>query len=272
MKFYGKAEQTAQTILDAFQEPERLPKALAPIFIHRDDDVPCRKWSWRNQLLTALACTQDARGYRQWQKADRQVKKGAKAFLILSPCVKKDKEKVTGEEKTICFGFRSTPVFRLEDTEGADIPSGNPELDSWIANLPLRDLAESWGISVTTFNGENAGFQGFYKDSTKAIALGVQNVEVFFHELMHAADYRLGTATEKPQHWRKETVAELGSAILAECLGLECANLGGVYGYIESYAKNAEKTVQAACMDCLDRVCQAVALVLTEAESLTVSV
>ena len=87
---------------------------------------------------------------------------------------------------------------------------------------------------------------------------------------MHAADYRLGNATEKGQHWRKETVAEFGSAILAECLGLECSNLGGAYRYIESYAKAAEKTPQSACMECLDRICQAVALVLDTAESLTV--
>jgi hypothetical protein len=85
---------------------------------------------------------------------------------------------------------------------------------------------------------------------------------------MHAADYKLGNAVEKGQHWRKETVAEFGAAILAECLGLECSNLGGAYSYIESYARAAEKTPQAACMECLDRICQAVALVLDAAESL----
>ena len=59
MKMYGKAHETASTILEAFRNPETLPEVIAPIFIHRKDDLPCRKWSWRNQLLTALAATDD---------------------------------------------------------------------------------------------------------------------------------------------------------------------------------------------------------------------
>ncbi len=40
-KFYGKAEDAANTILNAFKNPNSLPAALAPIFINRHDDVPC---------------------------------------------------------------------------------------------------------------------------------------------------------------------------------------------------------------------------------------
>ncbi len=39
-KFYGKAEQAARTIVEAF-ESGNLPKALAPI--RRKDNVPCRQ-------------------------------------------------------------------------------------------------------------------------------------------------------------------------------------------------------------------------------------
>ena len=49
MKFYGKAESAAKAILDAFRHPNQLPKALAPIFIRKNDDsIPCHKWSWSN--------------------------------------------------------------------------------------------------------------------------------------------------------------------------------------------------------------------------------
>ena len=277
MKLYGKAQATANTILQAFQSPETLPKAIAPIFIRRNEDTPCRKWSWNNQLLTALAGTQDARGYNQWQSVDRHVKKGAKAFTIFAPCTKKIKE-AGAEDRVICFGFRAISVFAIENTDGADVPTGDPELDTWIANLPLRDVAESWDISINTFNGECGGYRGYFRQEkdglsgevkSKAIALGVQNESTFLHELIHAADYRLGNAVEKGQHWRKETVAVFGSAILAECLGLgESADLGGAYSYIEAYAKTAEKTPQAACMECLDRICKAVALVLDTAQSI----
>ena len=270
MQMYGKAQQVANEILTAFRQPENLPKAIAPIFIHRRDDTPSRKWSWRNQLLTALAGTHDARGIRQWKRAERRVKKGAKAFYILSPCTGKKEDSKTGEERVFVSGFRTTPVFRIEETEGADIPSGDPALDDWIADLPLRDVADSWGISVYTYNGDGSLYLGRYSErgENKAIALGVQNVEVFLHELMHAADYRLGNAVEKGQHWKKETVAEFGAAVLAECLGLECTNLGGAFRYIESQAGAADEVAQKACFQCLDRICAAVSLILDTAETL----
>ena len=84
MRFYGKAEASARRILDLFESGD-VPKSLAPIFIKRHDNIPCRKWSWSNQLLTALAGHDDARGFRQWQAADRCVKKGEHGFPILVP-------------------------------------------------------------------------------------------------------------------------------------------------------------------------------------------
>jgi hypothetical protein len=64
MKCYGKAEEAVKDILEAFQNPNKLPGPLAQIFICRKDNVPCRSWSWRNQLLVALHGHSDARGYR----------------------------------------------------------------------------------------------------------------------------------------------------------------------------------------------------------------
>ena len=79
MKFYGHATSVAQQILAQFRAGS-LPKALAPIFLHRGENVPCRKWSWNNQLLVALAGFDDARGVRQWNAVERFVRKGEKAF------------------------------------------------------------------------------------------------------------------------------------------------------------------------------------------------
>ena len=117
MKFYRKAESAATLILEAFRSGN-LPKAMAPVFVNRKDDIPCRRWSWSNQLLAALSGTGDARGYRQWETVGRHVKKGSKSFPILCPCIRKFEDKETGEEKAAIYGFTSAPVFRLEDTEG----------------------------------------------------------------------------------------------------------------------------------------------------------
>ena len=102
MKLYGTNTATvAERILDAFRNPERLPRALAPVFIHRQDDVPCRKWSWHNQLIAALSGTTDARGMKQWNAAGRKVAKGSKAIWILAPCVKKIRDNTHDDDDNL---------------------------------------------------------------------------------------------------------------------------------------------------------------------------
>ena len=64
MQFYGKAEQVAKRILELSQKPDRLAKASAPIFIHRDDNKPCRAWSRSNQLLGDRLAMAQPRRYR----------------------------------------------------------------------------------------------------------------------------------------------------------------------------------------------------------------
>ncbi len=89
---------------------------------------------------------------------------------------------------------------------------------AWLESLPVRDVAESWGLSVDAYNGRGGAALGRYRHGT-SIALGVENLSTWAHELVHAADDRLGQLKERGQHWRSETVAELGGAILLEILG-----------------------------------------------------
>ena len=60
MRFYGKAESAANSILRAFQSPSTLPAAIAPVFIQRKDGSPCRSWSCGAVLLECLGPTTDA--------------------------------------------------------------------------------------------------------------------------------------------------------------------------------------------------------------------
>ena len=273
MKFYGKHSQdVAERIVDAFRHPERLPSALAPVFIHRQDDVPCRRWSWHNQLLVALCATVDARGIKQWNQAGRKVKKGSSALWILAPCVKKVAEKNDhGDEKErhVIYGFRSVPVFAVEDTEGDALPEGDGKYDSWVKELPLTEVAEAWGINVGTFSHRGGNPLGFYRyasNGNQAVMLGVENLSTWTHELVHAADHRLTNL--KGEKWHKEIVAELGGAVLLECLGMtHDADLGGAFNYIEQYARDAGVDTVRACIQVLDRVCNCVKLILDTAES-----
>ena len=256
-----KANEVSQRLLDLFKTPEDLQDTIATVFI-KSQDTPCFEWSWRNQMLTALARTSDARGYRQWKEVGRQVKKGSKAFHILVPCISKDKE--TGEVESTFF--KTAPVFRIEDTDGEELP-GAEDRKRILNSLPLTEVATSWGLEFVFFNGGNR--QGFFSAGRKEIGLGVENPETFFHELIHAADSKLGNLKEKGQHWRSETVAEFGAAVLAKCLDVEVEiNLKKTFDYIQSYSKEAGKSVNSVCMECLERICESVDLVLKTAEEI----
>lgn len=266
MRLLNKAEEAAADILKAFESPNELPKPLAQVFVNRKDGSPCRKWSWRNQLIVALRGHEEARGYRQWEQVGRQVKPGEKAFRILSPLAKKIVDEKTEDERTAVYGFRGTPVFGVIQTEGEPLPDHSEDTCRWLASLPLREVAETWGLSVEAYNGQGSGFRGAYRHGT-GIALGVTNLSTWCHELVHAADDRNGKL--KGKTISRETVAELGGAVLLSILGFEHeADLGGCWEYIQSYAKKGGSDVLAACGAVLDRTCEAVALILDTAEEL----
>jgi hypothetical protein len=269
MGFYGKAEVAAQKILWAFEDPNSLPKPLAKIFIRRRDSPHCRRWSWSNQFLVVIHGFSDARGFRQWQEVGRNVRKGAKAIYILGPVHKKVIDRKTGGEKVIVVGFKGVPVFGEQQTEGRPLPCGDPDIEKWVKSLPLFAVAKRWGLFVGTFDGEGMGYLGRYIYG-EAIELGVKNLATWAHEFVHAADDRNGSLKEKGQHWRPETVAELGSAVLLEVLGLKQeADLGGCWDYIQSYAAKEKISVTEACLTVLDRTCAAVGLILDTAEEIS---
>ena len=275
MKLAGKhTEAVANRILESFQNPETLPKALSLLFIHRKDEVPCRNWSWHNQLLVAMCGTTDARGIRQWNKVGRRIKKGAKAIWILAPWTKRiTEENDHGEEvvRDVLIGFRSVPVFSVNDTEGDELPAEDSANQEWIHSLPLVEVAHAWEIHVDTYSFKPGAPLGYFavRPHNQTIVLGVENISTWAHELVHAADYRVtGLKGSRPY---KEIVAEFGSAVLLEMLDKSHeADLGGAYDYIARYAEEANQSVVKACIHVLDRVCNCVKLILDTAETTSV--
>lgn len=272
MQFYGKAETAASRILDTFRSG-KLPQALAPVFIKRRDNVPCRAWSWSNQLITALIGYSDARGFRQWEQVGRHVRKGERAFYILVPLKRKvtvtDEDTGDESERMALYGFKGAPVFGYEQTDGEALPV-DAENEQFIDGLPLVSVARSWGISVDTYNGASAGALGFHRGGPQeAIALGVKNLATWAHELIHAADQRNVGKLRGGQHLDQEVVAELGGATLLACLGLDHdADAGGAWRYIEHYAAKNKRHPLSVCEKLLSRVCEAVALILDTADEL----
>lgn len=227
----NKAKDALDRILNMFKSGD-LPDAIARTMITPPPgyERPCDKWSLGNKIFMILAGTNDARGYRQWQKVGRQVKKGAKAFHIFAPCTKKitkvivDEE--TGEEReeehTIITGFRLVPVFRYEDTEGEPLPEFDdfspPELP------PMHDIAREFGVDEIKYapgDGTSYGFYAFGKDK-KQIVLHTHDIKTWFHELGHAVH---GTFKDLKSGQRsdQEIVAEVFAAVMCE--------LHDVHGY-----------------------------------------
>lgn len=272
-KYYGQAEQVAQTIVDAFQKGN-LPQALAPMFIKRRDSLPSAKWSWANQFIAIIHGCSDARAFGQWINVKRCVKKGEKVRChILAPCTKKRtvNDPVTGksEDRLFIYGFRTVPVFDIVQTDGEPLPDPlDQKTRDYFNNLPLKEVAESWGLTINSADGGKKRPKGWYEFKSN-ITLCVTNVDTWCHELVHAADDKLGNLKERGQHWRSEIVAELGSAIVLTILGAEIeADLGGCWDYIKHYARDAELDPISACMQMLKRTCDAVNLIFTTAEIL----
>lgn len=269
MQFYGQAAHAATRIIDAFKAGQ-IPKALAAVFIRRDDALPCRAWSWSNQLLVALHGHDDARGFRQWEQAGRFVKKGEKAFYILGPVTRKietpDGETSEARQRVAVVAFKSIPVFGYAQTDGEPLQR-DARYDGFLSALPLLSVAKAWGLSVSTYNGRDGAALGYYRYG-RAIALGVENLATWAHEMVHAADDRRG-ALKRSDKIGAEVVAELGGAILLCALEREAdADLGGAWTYIDAWASKSGLPPIAWCERVLKRACEAVALILQTADEL----
>jgi len=273
MNYFGKAEDTANTIIKAF-ESGKIPAALGSMFIDDAAEKHCASWSWLNRLVTVLNGHSDAMGFKQWKKLDRAVKKGEKAFFILAPILKTiSDETVIGkdgkpEKRQICVGFKGVPVFGLEQTDGKPIEHGEGTV-KFLDTLPLRNVAEKWGLDINAYNGQEGAAKGAYLPG-KAIDLGVQNLSTWAHELAHAADDRNGNLKNgsrgKEDYAIAEVVAEMAGAVLLECIGKpEEADRGGAYEYIKGWAERVNMKPVDACRKVLTRVTDAVSLILKEA-------
>ena len=266
----SKTDERIKTSLDkvmsAFQNGT-IPSALAQIFITSGGDRPCDKWSYNNRLLALLesdGVSMDARTYRQWQKAGRQVVKGQKSFAIYAPMmVKVGEDEETGDAKFLPLGFKPVPVFALGQTEGEEVLTG---ATAFLENLPLRSVAESWGIKVSAYDIKDKPSAAGWTNGTSKIGLGTFSKQTWAHELIHCADGR-SQKLQGGQCADQEIVAELGAAVLLTAIGMDVdADLGRAHDYIRSYLPKGDQAAFRVSSRLIDRTCKAVQAVLDEAE------
>lgn len=253
-----KVKTVLNSILECFKSgdiPNVVSRAMFPI-----PDLPSSHWSLLNRTIMFLSGSADARGYRQWQSADRHVVKGAKAIHILVPFIKKvDDEDDPGDKKPVLRGFGVKPVFRVEDTDGEPLEYQQIELPE----LPLIDRAMEWGISVKAVPG-NFQYYGFYSPDRQEIGLATPEEKTFFHELAHAGHWHLNNGTlASGQDPLQEIVAELSAQSLARIVGKGQADTtGNSYRYIERYAKKLDMTPYSACLKVMSETEKVLNLIL----------
>ena len=255
-----KVKQTLQTILDQFKTGD-IPKAVA-VSMYPIPDIPCSKWSLLNRTLIFLSGTMDARGFRQWQQANRFVKKGSKALYILVPFIKKIND--DGQEKMELYGFGCKPVFRAEDTHGEPLDYEKIELP----DLPLIERAQEWAISVKAIPG-NYRYRGYYLPEVKEIALATPEEKTFFHELSHAAHEKIKGSIKGGQDSLQEIIAELSAQTLCRMVGKQLTDTtGNSYRYIEGYAEKLKMNPYTACLKVMSETEKVLNLILIGDENL----
>ncbi len=239
-----KVKKVLDVIVSKFKSgdiPEAVAMASYPI-----PDIPSAKWSLTNRTIMFLCGTGDARGYRQWQEAGRNVKKGSRAIYIIVPCFGK-KTDDEGEEQQFIRYFKASPVFPMEVTEGEPLDYEQIELPE----LPLIERAEEWGISVKAVPG-NYLYRGYYSPGIQEIGLATPEEKVFFHELAHAGHDKVAGGLEKGQAPLQEIVAELSAQALCRLVGKQSEDTtGNSYRYIERYAEKLKLTPYTACLKVL---------------------
>lgn len=265
------AQIVAQNLINLF-ESGNAPQALAKVALNAQGNRPSAKWSISNQILQAIAETEDARGFNQWKEVGRSVKKGSKAFFILAPNTARVKKEEDGEEVevTVATGYRCVPVFRYEDTEGEALPEDN-QREEYLASVPevLSNTARAWGIKVQLYDASKATGKGYYERTPfgrEIIGIGVEDITTFAHELIHASDHRLlegGLPTEQDPD--SEIVAQFGASVLMHLLGHgDKANDGYTKLYIEHYSESGKAISNVIRL--LNRINNAVSLILNTAQ------
>jgi len=262
-----KIQAIAHDLLTAFQIGT-LPTALVQVFIRRNIDVPSKHWTWTNRTVGILRGHVYAAGFRQWEQLGRHVKKGEHAFYILAPKLKKEEgeDGADGSDQLVLVGYQPIAVFGYLQTYGEPLPGAEDE-PAFIDALPLIEVARAWDLSVGTYAiADNPKALGYFAPGV-GIGLATENLAVWAHELVHAADQRLGTFTGRGID--SEVVAQLGASVLLECLGhSDKSDPGGTYRYIEGYCKEHDRKVLPVCTELLERTCRCVAHLLDEAERL----
>ena len=242
MTISAKARTALNKVTEKFRTGDLSPIVEIVRLKRHGDAAPSETWSLSNRVLAYVQSGEfDCRGFQQWKKVGRSVKKGSLASYILGPCLYTVRDEDTGEERQELRGFRGIAVFPYDDTEGEELP----QYDYIPLELPpLADVAKRLGVEIT-WQPLPPDRLGSYNIRDESVRLGTHDTSVFFHELAHAAHDKLGSKLKGGQDAQQETVAEFTAAVLMQMY--DCPDrTGNAWQYIQRYNKDPLRAVVSA--------------------------
>jgi N-terminal domain of anti-restriction factor ArdC/IrrE N-terminal-like domain len=188
------------------------------------------------------------KGFREWKKHGRFVKKGAKAIKVFAPLIRKKKEHEEGQsdkdekqEKTL-YGFRYVNVFDVESTDGKELPAlavtpleGNEEQEKAL----LQEWIQKIEIPVTFKDTGEAN--GYYHLKENYIAIhesrsAMQQLKTLIHEYSHYLLHAKGTEFEQEGNRIREAQAEAVAYVVMNHFGYDTGNYS--FGYIAGWSQD----------------------------------
>jgi hypothetical protein len=176
-------------------------------------------YSFNNTILIYLQKpnAKMVKGFNEWKKDGRIVKKGEKAIRILAPLIKKQKEEEnTGdnERKKVLYRFRYVNVFDDSQTEGKEIPTLDVELLNGEGEHE-RVLLQEWieKIEIPVVMKDIGEANGYFHLIEHYIAIHenrstTQQLKTLIHEYAHYLLHAKGAKFEKEENRIREAQAE----------------------------------------------------------------
>jgi antirestriction protein ArdC len=230
------------------------------------------RWSFNNRMLSVLQVLQrdpngelHLMGFRQWDKYNRKVRKGEKAVWILAPMTRKIREEGDDgkvRERTIVTGFKSVPVFNIDQTDGDPMPDSivsHADGEARAGTLEgLRDRIAQSGYSyeeseIPDYRG-GKGTLGYTDPQTKKIVVdarlnSAQKASTIAHELGHVhCGHVDGDYSEYVQHrGRMETEAEMTAYMVNRARGMNRSQADSFSpGYIAGWSRGKAEVITGA--------------------------
>ncbi|WP_046517705.1 ArdC-like ssDNA-binding domain-containing protein, partial [Bacillus sp. SA1-12] len=187
------------------------------------------------------------KGFNEWKKDGRIVKKGEKAIKILAPLIRKQREEKKEEnegekEKKVLYGFRYVNVFDLSQTEGKEIPT--PEVKMLEGDGEQeKALLQEWSIKIdipVVFK-DTGEANGYFHLVENYIAIHqnrstTQQLKTLIHEYAHYLLHAKGAKFEKENRRIKEAQAEAVAYVVMNHFGYDTSQYS--FGYIAGWSKD----------------------------------